>query len=252
LAEPLNAGVARDLEGFAVGATVELFTIDLRPLGGGLERFAPMAVDGAAPRFGGLTYQVLPFESDGFEWSGVGPVPQPRLRFGIVREDGDQAAAASLFLGALEAFDDMLGAEVTRVETFRKHLDDGDDPDPQKHLGIEIFRVSQKSQQSPTSVEFVLTSALDLDGVEFPRRAALPICSHRYRRGAGAGSFDYTNATCPYTGTARFDRKGDPVADARLDVCGKTLADCKRRFATVGGPRAVLPFKGFPAIGRLR
>jgi len=246
--ETLDPSILEDAEGSVVEATIELFSIDLTPFGGTVHLFAPEPVDGAAPAFGGQTYSVLPCQATGFEWSGTGPMPQPSLRFAISRVDGDLLSVATTLLALLEQYDDLLGATVTRVETLRKHLDDGLDPDGQKHLGIEIFTIEQKPLQNGEMVEFRLTSAVDMEDVIFPRRRALNRCPFIYRIPAQGGGFDYARATCPYTDSARFDYEGNAVATDAEDKCGKDLIGCKARFGDYG----TLPFGGFPAIGKIR
>jgi lambda family phage minor tail protein L len=251
---PLDADLAEALEGFDVGEVVELFQLDATDIGGEVYSFAPSPVidadgDQAFPSFGGVVYSVLPFTREGFAWSGSGPLPTPRLTFSLAREDGDQASAATALLALLGPLDDLLGARVIRLRTLRQHLDDGDDPDADAHLGAEVYAVERKAAQTGDSVTFELRSALDHEGVTLPRRQALDRCQWRYRVANEAGDgFDYSRATCPYTGAGMFGLDGGAVAAPALDRCAKNLADCKLRF----GAAAELPFGGFPGVGRIK
>lgn len=250
--EHFSDDIRRELEGFEVGEVVELFTVDARDIGGAVYRFASATVqddDGAAvfPSFGGVVFDPLPFESEGWDFSAGGTLPQPTIRFAVSREDGDAVTAASFLLSLVNSLDDLLGARVLRVQTLRRHLDDGSDPNPQAHMGIEVYTVARKTNQTATLIEFQLQSALDLEDVLLPRRQILNFCQWRYRRPRPDGGFDYDRATCPYTGADRFDAKGNPVASDAADQCGKQLRDCKLRF----GENGVLPFGGFPAAGKL-
>ncbi len=250
---PIDPALAEALEGFEVGEIVELFQLDASDIGGEVYSFAPSPVLDAeglqiAPSFGGVLHAVLPFEREGFAWSGSGPLPTPRLTFKLAREDGDQASAATALLALLDPLDDLLGARVIRLRTLRQHLDDGDDPDSDAHLGAEIYAVERKSAQTPDSVSFELRSALDHEGVTLPRRQALDRCQWRYRIANQAGDgFDYSRATCPYTGAAMFGLDGAAVVAPTLDRCAKNLADCKLRHGS-----GVLPFGGFPGVGRIK
>lgn len=248
MVEVIADSVLEDMESTTPDAMLELFSVDLSGQGGGVFYFAPVAVDGAAPSFGGQVYSVVPCQASGFEWTGNGPMPQPSLEFAIARLDGDVASATAILLALLEQYDDLLDARVTRLETQRKHLDDGLDPDGAKHLGLEIFTIEQKTNQTPDSVEFRLTASVDMEDVVYPRRSAMNRCTAVYRIAAGGGGFDYTNATCPYVGAARFDIAGDPVFTDAEDRAGKDLNCCKTRF----GEFATLPFHGFPAIGKIK
>lgn len=243
----------RELEGFAVDDVVELFTVDARKIGGDVYRFAPTpVVDGngiqVQPRFGGAEYAVVPFESEGWEWAAGGTLPQPTVRFLIAREDGDQVSVASYLMSMVEAFDDLLGAEVNRVQTLRKFLDDGSEPNPQAHMGVEVYTVARKTNQTPDMIEFQLQSALDLEDVFLPRRQVLNYCQWTYRSVNADGTFNYENVTCPYTGADRFDAAGNRVHTNSEDKCGRQLSDCKLRF----GANAKLPYGGFPGAGKFR
>jgi lambda family phage minor tail protein L len=245
--------IREELEGFSVDDEVQLYTIDASRIGGSVYHFAPTSVEASdstfvAPQFGGTSYAVLPFTSDGWDYTAGGSLPQPTVRFMIAREDNDVASMASQFLALLASLDDMLGARVLRIRTLRKFLDDGSEPNPQAHLGIDVFTVARKSNQTPDFVEFQLKSALDVEDVVLPRRQVLNFCQLTYRRAVADGTFDYTDATCPYVGTTYFDANGEPVGDPRQDRCGYRLVDCKLRF----GQNAVLPFGGFPGAGKLR
>lgn len=243
----------RELEGFAVDEVVELFTVDARMIGGDVYRFAPTPVLGAdsaqiQPVFGGQTYAVIPFQSEGWDWSAGGTLPQPTVRFLMAREDGNQTSVAAYLMSMVEAFDDLLGAQVHRVQTLRKFLDDGSEPNPQAHMGLEIYTVARKTNQTPDMIEFQLQSALDLEDVFLPRRQVLNFCQWSYRRALPDGSFDYSRATCPYVGGVFFDQNGNRVWTSGQDKCGRQLSDCKLRF----GQHGKLPYGGFPGAGKLK
>lgn len=79
-------------------------------------------------------------------------------------------------------------------------------------------------------------------------------CQWRYRvwnptADNGLGAWDYSRATCPYTGGGLFNMNGAPVGDPTQDVCSKRVSTgCKKRF----GENGVLPYGGFPAVSRVR
>ena len=88
---------------------------------------------------------------------------------------------------------------------------------------------------------------MDQEGCQLPGRQFIKdYCTFIYRTyDAATGAFDYTNASCPYTGTTYFDAQGNAMNIAMHDRCGKRLSDCKKRF----GERNKLYFNGFPGIG---
>lgn len=251
--EEFEDAMRRELEGFVVDEQFELFTVDATKIGGDIYRFAGKPVidsngDRVHPFFGGIEFVVLPMESKGWDWSAGGTLPQPTVRFLLAREDGDQSSIVSALMSLVEVYDDLLGATVTRVQTLRKFLDDGDDPNPQAHMGIEVYTIAQKTGQNDEMIEFKLQSALDLEDVQLPRRQVLNYCQWTYRRALADGTFDYTNVSCPYVGNAFFDQSGNPVSSPQEDRCSRLLTTgCKRRY----GANAKLPFGGFPGAGKI-
>lgn len=111
----------------------------------------------------------------------------------------------------------------------------------------EVYTVERKSAHNRTFVEWQLNAALDQEGKMLPGRQVLrDTCMQRYRTWNGT-SFDYSKATCPYTGTGYFKADGTATT-AALDSCGKKLSDCRLRF----GQNGQLPTRKFPGVSRLR
>ena len=184
--------------------------------------------------FGGNDYTPIAFEAEGFEYSGQGSLPTPKIRVSNV---GKVLAAAVISLN------DLVGAKFTRIRTFRKHLDDGSDPDVAAIFPREIYNINRKSSHNKIAIEFELASAIDQEGVKIPGRQCIKrICTHKYRVWTGA-SFDYSEATCPYIGTSYYD-KTDLGTTAENDQCAKQLDSCKLRFLN-----APLPTRAFPGVG---
>jgi lambda family phage minor tail protein L len=83
--------------------------------------------------------------------------------------------------------------------------------------------------------------------MQLPRRQVLrDTCLHTYRVWNGT-AFDYSRATCPYTGSATF-AADDTVSDNAHDRCSRLVSGCKERF----GETAVLPTRAFPGVARYR
>lgn len=251
--EQFENSVREELEGFNVGEVVQLFTVDARAIGGSLYRFSPSPVEAAdgsqiRPTFGGVEYAILPFASEGWDHTAAGQLPQPTVKFLIAREDGDQNSLASILLALVEQHNDFLGAKVVRIETLRKHLDDGADPNPHAHLGLDSYIINRKSNQTSSYIEFQLQAALDLEDVQLPKRQVLNHCQWSYRKPKAGGGFDYEHVTCPYVGSNFFDADGQAVTEPDRDRCGYQLRDCKLRF----GANGKLPFGGFPGVGKFK
>ena len=229
--------IERDLQGFAPGSIVEMFEIDATPVGGTVLRYSNSrnAIGGSIV-WQGLTYAPFPIEASGFEFTGQGKLPRPTLR----------VANVTGLVGALvRAYQDLVGAKVTRRRTLARFLDAvnypggvNPDADPTAALPDDVYFVDRKAVETKVFVEFELAAAFDVAGVQLPRRFIVQnVCPWRYR-----------SAECGYTGTAYFDANDQPVGSLAADVCGKRLSSCKRRF----GEFAPLPYGAFPAAGLVR
>jgi len=245
--------IARELHQFSTDDEIELITVNATKIGGSVLSFAAAPVlDGAgdpiAPVFGGVTYQVVPFESEGWDHTSAGTLPQPIIRFKIAREDNDQGSTAAVLLAMSAQLDHFLGAKVLRLRTMRQFLDDGATPDPQAHMGLEVYDVTRRSLEDPDQIEYQLQSALDIEDVVLPGQV-LNFCRAVYRVYVPGAGFDYLDATCPYVDEVNlFTAVDEATADFALDRCSHQLSGCKARF----GDNAILPFEGWPAVGKFR
>lgn len=190
----------------------------------------------------GATYYAWPVEADGFEYSGQGSLPRPKIR--IANVDGT-ITAVLLEVNQIASNSDLVGAEVKRIRTLARFLDAvnfEDDvnpfgtPDPEASLPDEIYYIDRKATETRELVEFELVAAFDLAGVRAPKRQTIGnICQWQYR-----------GVECGYTGTTYFDESDNPAPSESQDVCGKRVTSCEKRF----GVNQVLPFGGFPGIGQ--
>jgi phage-related protein len=214
-------------------------------------------VDNGEVIWKGNSYLRLPVEADGFEYSGQGSLPRPKIRVSNIF--GTITAILLSLPNGLE------GAKVTRIRTLAKYLDAANYPSPGNLLledgsiflledgssflleplnatedysaefPREVYYVDRKSAENRNLVELELAAAFDLAGVRIPKRQCISnICQWVYR-----------SSECSYTGTNYFDAEDNPVASATADVCGKRLDSCKARF----GQNSELPFGSFPGIG---
>lgn len=236
--------VKPDIQRLAVGDIVEMFILDASLLSnsdgvaGSIHRFCSSIDNETAVVWQTYTYQPYPIEAEGFDRNSQGQLPQPKLRI----------ADVSGMLGSIiNEYDDLLGAVVTRIRTLRKFLDGEVTADPTAEFPQEVYRVERKSIQTKRSIELILSSPFDLHGLKLPARVVLKqTCLHRYRAWDGS-AFDYTKATCPYTGTSYWDRLGATCIEP-LDECGKRLTDCLKRFPKP----AILPTWAFPGVFNVR
>ena len=223
-----------DLQGLAGDAIVDLWFIDMWSLDPTLPtnqrffRFVNYVVaDGQNVRYASQEYLPIPYKAEGFEIKTDGVPPSPRLTVGNIGLE---------WTALVNAWDDLVGARITRRRVLARHLDSGTNPDGNAHWPDEIWTIQQKTAESKLTVEFTLSTAFDLDGVTLPRRRAL-----RY-----TCPWVYRSADCGYAGPDVGDVRDHPPTDPNYDgtdACGKRLASCRLRFGTDD-----LPFGGFPGL----
>ena len=244
-------------------AIIEMFELSLSPtIHGTSEIYRFHAGTNSLSSYGNIfwrnnEYLRFPVEADGFEYSGQGQLPRPKIRISNIF--GTITAILLTLPNGLE------GAKLTRIRTLARYLDpinftaSGDalltednfyllledggrillestnaTADETAEFPQEIFYIDRKTAETRDVVEFEMVSAMDLAGVRAPKRQCISnICQWRYR-----------SNECGYNGTSYFDAEDNAVALASLDVCGKRLASCKARF----GANAELPFGSFPGI----
>lgn len=230
--------IATDSQRLSQDAIITMFELDMTKFGEGVQYFSTTSVDGQPVRFAGITYQPLPIEAEGFEWSGSGAMPRPTLKL---------AARDLFFVSLVLNADDLVGCPVVRRRTYRKYLDDGAFPNPEAEFAPDHYVIERKTLQRRTLLQFELSMKLDQQGKMLPARQVLrDACSHRFRYWRN-GQWNYDGVTCPYAGEAMYKLNGEPTNDPTEAKCGKRLSDCKRHF----GENAVLPFYGFPGVGRI-
>ena len=184
----------KDLQGLQGDAIIDLWTLDFQPVNPNATpadrylRFCNWLVtDGVEVQYDGLTYFPIPFKAAGFTVQTSGVPPSPSLQISNIGLG---------FTAFVNAWEDLVGAKLTRRRVLARHLDGGSSPDTSAHWPDEHWFCQQKSNENKLFVSFTLSTAFDLDGVTIPRRRAL-----RY--------------TCPFVYRGEgCDYAGPPVADA--------------------------------------
>ena len=236
------------LQAVAPGAIIELFELELNAAQHGVnETYRFHAGVNATGSNGDIiwnsqTYMRFPLEAEGFEYSGQGQLPRPKLRISNIL--GTITAVILTLPNGLE------GAKVTRIRTLARYLDsvnfpplyfllleDGDTllledggsvvleaasftPDPTAEFPREIYYIDRKVVETRDVIEFELAAVFDLIGVRAPKRQCVSnVCQWKYR-----------GPECGYAGNAYFNTNNQPVATLALDACGKQLSSCELRF----------------------
>lgn len=224
-----------------LGSLIELFQIDLTIFNEGILYLVPGDELSTvhAVTFDGQVYSPHPIKAEGFELSGQGPLPRPSFAVSNVK---------NLFTSLVLTHQDLLGATITRIRTYDKFLDNGADPDPTAILPLDVYTLNKKTKHNREEIHWELAAAMDQAGTLLPgRQVVRDFCDQEYRTWVTGTTFDYSTATCPYTGTTYLDEQ-DQATTAANDRCGKRLGSCKARF----GATNELPFRGFPGVARLK
>ena len=229
--------ITEDIQGLEPGEKVELFELDATGIGGDFFRFHGYQT--GENWWQGKEYSAWPIQAEGFARTGEAQQPSPTLSLGNV--DGSISALCVYF-------DDLVGAKLYRHTTLGKYLDAKNFPDgnptadPNEAFPSELWYIEQKKAESNDVVQFELSSALDFNGVQLPRRQIVANVCWWLSTGGYRGPY------CGYTGTACFDKNDSPVTDPKLDQCGGRLSSCQCRF----GEHNPLPFGSFPAADLIR
>ena len=263
----LDAEIASDVQEFDLGEYVELYELDLTSLGGGITRitshtnvtsqsspdrislgsdsmkltddymaFSQSGSVASPISFNGNTYIPINCKAEGFEFTSKNQLPRPLFPVSIVGDTG------SALRTLIRDYDDLIGIPFTRRRTFSQYLGSTGQPE----MPQDVYAIERKIVQNNLFVKWELSAFMDHEGKKIPGRLILKDnCTHVYRIYSD-GSFDYSIATCPYTGTSYYDKNGN-VTSAANDKCGKKLSDCKLRF-----PDSPLPTRSFPGASRVR
>jgi len=158
-------------------------------------------------RWKGYSYIAMPIEADGFEYTGNGQLPRPKVRVANLLST---VSAIMINVNATTPGNDLTGAKFVRVRTLSRFLDgenfdNGVNPyglaDPDSEAPQEIYYVDRKVVENRDFVEFELAAAFDLAGVRAPKRQCIAnICQWQYR-----------SAECGYTGSNFFDENDTPI-----------------------------------------
>ncbi len=214
------------LQEVAPSAVIELFELELNTAQHGttdIYRFhaGTSLNNNGEVVWNGNSYQRFPVEADGFEYSGNGQLPRPKIRVSNI--------LSTITALLLTLPDGLEGAKFTRIRTLARYIDAVNfpggvspySPDPTAEFPREIYYLDRKTIENREVVEFELAAAFDLAGVSAPKRQCI----------ANICQWVYKSTECGYSGG--------------LPTCLKTQTDCKAHF----GATAELPFGSYPGIG---
>jgi lambda family phage minor tail protein L len=134
-------------------------------------------------------YIAAPITADGFEITSKGTLPTPKLALSV----NDQGInALSILKTRIKQLGDLIGAKIIRIRTFGKYLDrknfldqivsDEFDPDSFVEFPRDIYYIDRKSNENKYTIEFELSSVLDVEGIKLPSRLVTEKkCPFQYR-----------------------------------------------------------------------
>jgi lambda family phage minor tail protein L len=179
----------------------------------------------------GNIYYPAPILAEDFEYSAQGSLPTPKLTLSVNDLSINELRRLKL---VIKNYDDLTGAKVTRRRTFAQFLDaenwiliggtpSGYTPDPNSEFTSDIYYISRKSADNKNSIQFELTSVLDLEGLKLPLRVVLQDrCVATYR---GIG--------CLYEYSSRLDTEAHGDIDStQLPLEAPPVANFKDELFT--------------------
>jgi lambda family phage minor tail protein L len=229
-----TSNLSKQMLSIAPDALIELYEIDFSIMQENVAYFNDIAdinfgdssiyrfcgmINGANPIYWqGKAYQPLPIETDGFEKTGDGKLPRPRLK--IANPDG-------IFSLILKTNKDFANCKISRKRTYARFLDAenylnrntndaGDNhfgsPDSDAHFPDDIFFVNKKILDAKNLIELELVSALELENTFVPGRTVLSAyCTWKYRCSIGCGykglPIEASDETSLITGFAKNKNK---------------------------------------------
>lgn len=188
----------------------------------------------------GQLYRPMGIKFAGSKVISQGAPPRPSIQIVEV--------VPGAFADLVRATDDLKGARLRRTRIYRRHLDDGDQPDPSAvWWPPEEWVVIRKVKSNRLATEFQLGTKVDFEDTTLPAgRIEHNYCPWVY--GPVRGPED--PALCTWTqGAGPYFKADDtPTANLAEDACGFRYTSCKLRFGARGLP---LDFGGMPGIQRI-
>jgi lambda family phage minor tail protein L len=218
--------IESDVQMLELGSKLYFYELDAELIGGGFAYFH--ANSDQQMTWQGKVYSPWPIQAEGFAITSQ-QQPVPTLTVGNI--DGSITRLCA-------DYEDLVGTKLIRRCTFFKYLDGQPEADPTQEFTPEVWYIERKSSENRDAVQFELSSPLNFNGVQVPRRVIIANnCPWRYR---GEG--------CGYVGPPVATIEDVPTTNPALDSCSKSKAACKLRQ----WPDGVLNYGGFPAAGLVR
>lgn len=188
-----------DLATLSHDAVVDLFTIDLNPIGvDQVFYFCNYGnPDGSNLSWGGQEYETFPIKIEGEGALSTGDPPRPRLTIGNI-------LVSNVIASYLRQYDDLADARVTRHTTYKKHLDGQESPNGNASFPMGLYQVAQKTSESKLEIILEL-EPLGFGNAEIPKRKLTYGCSWTYR-----------SVECEYNGAPVANADDTPLVELQI------------------------------------
>lgn len=215
-------------------ATLSLFDVDLRSIGGTVYRFhSGLNKKYENVKWQGFVYEAFPSSLEGVDRTAQGASNRPTFVLSNL---------TGVITGLVEDYEELVGATVIQREVYAKFLDKENfqgnvNPyaDPNQEF-VSLFLVQRLTKLDDEFASFELCLPVEAEGAMIPSTTILcDSCNWQYR---GEG--------CRYSGNRYFDRFGRPVGSRDLDECGKRESDCNVRFRP-NNENISIPIRMFPS-----
>lgn len=206
-----------ELQSIAPSSVIELFELQLNITQHGVNdvyRFhaGTSLNNNGEVVWNGNNYLRYPIEADGFEYTGKGTLPRPKIRCSNI------LSTITAILATLP--NGLEGAKVTRIRTLARYIDAVNfpgavnpygTPDPTAEFPREVYYVDRKVIETRDVVEFELAGAFDLAGVRAPKRQCVSnICQWVYKsaecsytpKAAMSATYSQKELSCTYAQSA--------------------------------------------------
>lgn len=146
-----------------VGAIVELFHIDLNPIGVNQHLYLTPSSN-TAISFNGTEYTPFPIGSSGKDTNAVNAPGRISLKVSNI---------TPMIAGMVNSYGDMVGGHVTITRTLDNFLDGAADGGTGQCFPVQRYVILQKMTFCQQFIEFQLGTELDRPGMMLPRRQCL-------------------------------------------------------------------------------
>jgi len=177
--------------------------------------------------FRGESYAPMPIIADGFEVNSNGSLPRPTLTLTSLKGILEKSESDTYFLSlkrAILELDNMIGAKVSRIRTFYKFLDSANNLEGvgeftsgfnnNPEFPKETYYVERKVAEDKATIQFELSSVLDLQNFKLPGRLCLANrCPFSYRGEGCSYEFKTIGTEIEHGSTTHLPDFAPPIAN---------------------------------------